>query len=1239
MKPSSRFATLAVLLSALTVSSGPLSGQATPVPNAPPAPSPSGVKAEEETIVLSPFEVTSDEESNSYAAATTLAGNRLNTDLRDIGAAVSVVTEQFLRDVGATSNESLLQYTTNTEVGNIYGTMANAGSGTQLEETRTFVAPNTNTRVRGLSSADNTIDFFLTDIPWDSYNTDRVDFQRGPNSILFGLGSPAGIINAGTKQAGFRNRGRLELRYSRFGSVRTSLDYNHVLMPKQLAVRINLLNNDEKFQQKPAFQLDRRAHGTVRFEPEFLNQGSAHTTLRVNYETGRIRSNRPRTIPPGDALTPWFYTGTAAGFDPTTGAPRTYNNLNRIGFDAWGLQDQQIATTGVSNRGQFVSAYVGGAVNPYYQPWLGGQFAAGYFGNPMAVFDNDGSTARYFAAEPSAVRGVNTLGVIDGSIGGIPSTRMSSPTIYRDWARKTGQPGALFGLTRNLVVTDPTVFDFYNNLIDGPNKEEWQNFRKLNLNLAQTFFHGNVGIEVAHDRQHYDNGQLVFMTDKGQAIYADVIERFADGTINPNFGRPFIADSIGNNRVTDNEREASRVTAFVSHDFDKGDNNSFLRRVLGRQILTGFANTETKETDTRGFLRYGTEIAYKNFVTNPTTFSTLDSSTRAIYPVIYLGPSLANRTTAAGANIPRPKTFNVAKTGTIRVFDSTWNAPASVSPAAAWTNLDFPVGNTRRISTQSENPANYRGWVDLPFTVLDSEEGLRDALTTNATLSKLTVSSQAAVWNGYFWNRALVGMYGWRHDISKAWTFSGVRNRTHGQVNLSQEEIVDVAPTTPPTSNKYRLPDAFRDRIDEQSTSWSIVGHLSQLFPRALDRLPLNVSLFYNQSENFAASAGRVGPLNENLGPPLGNTRDVGVALSTKDGKYSLKFNRYRSNSQNASSSGFNIFYLRQLFTDYHPWKNVFKHRIDGTLFDLTGTQGNDPNRWAWQPRVGQTAQQALDDEAASITAWETMISQIPPDFFTAYNIRVNEIRQYNDAITPAGLTVTEDNVSKGYEIELGAQPLKSIRLTFNASRAQAERSNVGQPSILNLVQIINTALNNTPAGIMRNSSSGTAATALTAWNNNFYAPYISIKTQEGGAVPELREWRANFVANYDFLEGRLKGLSVGGGLRWQGRAVIGYEPRYVDGAGAPAANHVVARAALLQLDRPYYAPAEYDVDLWVGYKWRLSEKLGFRTQFNLRNVANKDRLIPVTVQPDGTPAGYRIAPAQLWSLTNTLEF
>ena len=58
---------------------------------------------------------------------------------------------------------------------------------------------------------------------------------------------------------------------------------------------------------------------------------------------------------------------------------------------------------------------------------------------------------------------------------------------------------------------------------------------------------------AVHSAQRHDSA-LKHVT--GQALYIDVIQTMADGTTNPNFGRPFIADSPGNNRVTFIERQA-----------------------------------------------------------------------------------------------------------------------------------------------------------------------------------------------------------------------------------------------------------------------------------------------------------------------------------------------------------------------------------------------------------------------------------------------------------------------------------------------------------------------------------------------------------------------------------------------------------------------------------------------------------------------------------------------------------
>ncbi len=86
------------------------------------------------------------------------------------------------------------------------------------------------------AEADNTRDFYLSDIPWDSYNVGRVDLQRGPNSILFGIGSPAGIVNSSLNPASFKDSNKVENRLDNYGSFRISADFNKVLL-KDVALR------------------------------------------------------------------------------------------------------------------------------------------------------------------------------------------------------------------------------------------------------------------------------------------------------------------------------------------------------------------------------------------------------------------------------------------------------------------------------------------------------------------------------------------------------------------------------------------------------------------------------------------------------------------------------------------------------------------------------------------------------------------------------------------------------------------------------------------------------------------------------------------------------------------------------------------------------------------------------------------------------------------------------------------
>lgn len=1267
--------TTKVLLSALLLAAGTSWAQTAAPSTAKPTTPP-----EEDVIILSPFEVSATND-NGYSAATTLAGNRLNTELRDIGNAVSVITGQFLKDIGATNNETLLQYTTGTEVGSVYGNFAGMGDGSFLDESTKFIQPNNTTRVRGLTAADNTRDYFMSDIPWDGFDVDGVDLQRGPNSILFGQGSPAGIINIRTKQASFRNSNEITARYGSFGSRRGTIDINRVLIKDQLALRIAAVTNSEKYKQEPAYESQKRIFGAIRWEPAFLKKGGARTIVKGTFEAGDISSNRPRALPPIDLITPWFKTGTyqgaytLPGFDingneVAVGTPRTFFYLNRQTFIPSQLQDDN---TGLPNHGQMRPAINGGPnsgrYSPYYNPWLGNY--GSQFGGPLVFFNQDatGSTGAW-VAEPKSTYGLGSNGNIDGGLA-LPFQRPTGIATMAAFSKNAGLPYSLMGVYKDVALTDPSIFDFYHKLLDGPNKKEWQKFRTYNLNLAQTFFQDQVGFEVVYNNEWSKRGQLSLLSGERQAIYIDINsvyadgtpagkngEPYADGTPNPNVGRPFISDNgLYGNSETVTTREASRATVFATHDFQRDSiGASWVGRLLGKHTLTGLAARDQRKSDERRWGRYGIlDDTYEALLNRSSTKLNYNANELVPNTFIYLGSSLGSRTSVSGANLPNPSAAQVVTSGTVRTFDSHWNKPTDptaagyVNPAAAWHNdyypATYPDGSTNPTfasgnSTQSENPANYVGWKNVPYQVTDSEAapGNRDKLTHDAILQKSVTTSTAVVWQGHFWDNSVVGTWGARKDSAKAWSRSKTTNTAdsvRGIVNLSPNSTVKDSSGNPFPG--YRLPDVYDNRLDVTSHAWTAVAHLNQLpgIGTWAKDWPIQVSLFYNKSSNFQPEARNVDLYGDPLPAPKGKTVDKGILLETRDGKYSLKINKYETTSLNASSSALGgAWFLGASQAWAGNWVNRFE--LNWTQDTNAGAVAvNDPtnSQYNYGQGPGESPAQAAAREASVIAAWRTWQKSVNPKFYKAWGINLNDPTKSLTASTPAGFTVPENSVSKGYEYELSANPTRNWRIAINAAKTTAVRTSIGGAAISEFVQAYQTALSKGAKGTVGDlriwwGGAGNE-TVLAQWNTNIGSEYAQRKLQEGTNVPEMREWRFNGITNYDFDHGFLKGVNVGGGVRYESEVVIGYKP-----IGDPF-------GAVPQFDiaHPYKGPSETNYDFWAGYTRKISNNIEWTIQFNVRNLFVGNELIPITTQPDGSPAFYRIKPPQTWTVTNTFKF
>ena len=245
----------------------------------------------EETIVLNPFVIEADTETG-WVATQSLAGSRLNTDLKDIAAPIEVLTKDFMDEFALNSISDATIYTTNVEgVGDNLESATGIGTGTG------FPPP---TRIRGLGNATLSRDFFQTRMSSDNYNLDRVTIASGPNNLLFGTGSPAGTIDTSLKRAMFRDFAKVDLQFDSNDSQRYALDVNQELIDGKLAGRLSLLHEEKEYYLKPAGTDQQRIYGTLQFRPW------KKTSISVAYEDSNLSNIRPQLLLPWDQVSPWF---------------------------------------------------------------------------------------------------------------------------------------------------------------------------------------------------------------------------------------------------------------------------------------------------------------------------------------------------------------------------------------------------------------------------------------------------------------------------------------------------------------------------------------------------------------------------------------------------------------------------------------------------------------------------------------------------------------------------------------------------------------------------------------------------------------------------------------------------------------------------------------------------------------------------------------------------------------------
>ena len=253
---------------------------------------PSAAPTEQEVVELSPFLVDTSTD-RGYIAVDSLAGGRTNTPIKLTPAAMSSITRTFIDDVRITNVREALRWTAN-----VVPTDPNAGRGFGGAA---FHDWSFNYRSAGAGQQGGpgpTRNYFAFYQNADSYNIERLEIVRGPNSLLFGLGTVGGTLSTYTKVPRLDDTFvKPTVTWDNHGSLRFEGDIN-VVASDNIALRVNAVHDDSEGWRDG----DERKIDAITLAVLF--QLTDRTTLRVEGEVAQKEGSLLSTTI-GDKLSGW----------------------------------------------------------------------------------------------------------------------------------------------------------------------------------------------------------------------------------------------------------------------------------------------------------------------------------------------------------------------------------------------------------------------------------------------------------------------------------------------------------------------------------------------------------------------------------------------------------------------------------------------------------------------------------------------------------------------------------------------------------------------------------------------------------------------------------------------------------------------------------------------------------------------------------------------------------------------
>ena len=312
----------------------------------------SGADIDDQTVVLSPFTVSTDKD-NGYGATNAISGSRVNTAIKDIPLPIQVITNDFINDIGATDLRRSLAYMSGIGLqsqndlennGSTFGGAYGPG-GVNNPEGVTSNINGVQLKIRGFITNNVLRDGFLRGSPSDVVNIERIEVVQGPNALLYGTGNFGGVVNYITKRPRDRAQGSMSVAYGSHNLIRGTIDVTGPLV-ETLSYRV------VGAAQENDTHIDHQSASNYYISPSLLWRPTKTTEILVQTEFSKSSQNgfgfRALRAAQGTGATPinndqleatGFYW--PPGADKRTwnlGGPDTYNDQQQWNLEIVGTQ-------------------------------------------------------------------------------------------------------------------------------------------------------------------------------------------------------------------------------------------------------------------------------------------------------------------------------------------------------------------------------------------------------------------------------------------------------------------------------------------------------------------------------------------------------------------------------------------------------------------------------------------------------------------------------------------------------------------------------------------------------------------------------------------------------------------------------------------------------------------------------------------------------------------------------------